>query len=77
MPEKVPGGTSPQCCKGSHCCGRRLGRDLYAYLQMGKLRHKVAVSRAKDTDLGNWHPAPISHLLCDPFPSLVIWGGSS
>lgn len=36
MPEKVPGGAQAPCYKGSHGCGRRLGRDIYAYLQMGK-----------------------------------------
>lgn len=58
--EKVPGARPqpPVYRAPPTAVGGRLGRALYAYLQIGKLRHKVAKCRMRGLV-----PGPVSHLL--------------
>lgn len=46
----------PPAYKGLTATGDGSGRDLYAYVLMGKLRHKVAKSRVRAW-WGVWSPA--------------------
>ena len=68
MPEKVPGGHKSPVLPGFPLLWEAVGRDLYAYLQMGKLRHKVTVSRAKGLigATGALHPSIICSVTTFP-----------
>ena len=67
VPEKVPSGHKSPVLQGFPLLWET-GRDLYVYLQMGKLRHKVAVSRAKGLigATGALHPSVTCSVT--PFP---------